>query len=84
MVRAKDDHAPRNFPATVLSVRTQQALLRTAVAVRLSGKDAVRTSKDPAGDGPFEYEPAGNGFVLRSQLQVRGKPVELKIAGPAN
>lgn len=80
MERAKDDHPPDNFPAALLSVRTQQALLRTAIAIRLDGKEAVSKSRDPGGEGPFEYEPMGDGFVLRSRLKLRGKPVECKVA----
>ena len=61
---------------------TRLAMLRAAIAVRLSGFDALSAEahRDPYGTGPFTYAKTERGFVLRSTLvDPRGKPVELTV-----
>jgi hypothetical protein len=64
------------------ALEAKRAMLGTAVNVRLNGAGAVRTSRDPFGDGPFTHEATEGGFVLGSKLVVRGQPVTLSTSGP--
>ena len=57
------------------------ALLRTATRVRLEGPAAAEKSRDPAASGPLEYQPAGEGFKLRSNLHVSAKRAALAVGG---
>lgn len=70
-----------NFRRYTDMVDVQLAMLRTAVGVRLRGPDAAKTSRDPAGGGPFEYRATPAGFELKSKMEFKGKPVTL-TAGP--
>jgi hypothetical protein len=53
------------------------AMLLAAIAVNESGPEALKTIKDPFGDGPFEYRAVEGGFELQSKLEFEGKPVTL-------
>jgi hypothetical protein len=55
------------------------ALFRTAVAVVQGGPDKVKESKDPSGDGPFEYKATDGGFELKSKLTIKDQPVTLVV-----
>jgi len=57
------------------------AVLKAAIAIVLDGPDRAKDFKDPFGDGPFEYVPVGNGFVLKSKLVVNDKPVAVTVPG---
>jgi hypothetical protein len=50
--------------------RTQakRALFQAALAVVQGGPEALKTIRDPFGDGPFEYRALKHGFELKSQL----------------
>jgi hypothetical protein len=61
------------------------AMLRAAVSLILDGPEAIKASKDPFGDGPFEYQALDGGFVLKSQLHKQAKerpPVILTVGAP--
>jgi len=64
--------------------RARLAMLQAAIAVLLDGRGALKTIKDPHGDGPFEYRNLGNGsFELKSKLVMGAKgPVTLTIGRP--
>jgi hypothetical protein len=55
------------------------AMLRTAIAVVEGGPDKVKESKDPFGDGPFEYQATDGGFELKSKFIVQDKPLTLRV-----
>jgi hypothetical protein len=57
----------------------RSAMLRAAIAMRLNGPDALKTIRDPFGDGPFDYKATPHGFELSSRLQKRGEHVKLTI-----
>ena len=74
------------FPAVVNVRRAQarievrRALLVTALAVQLDGRDALKNHPDPVVGGPFEYVPIAGGFELRSKLKRRdNKPCTLTV-----
>jgi hypothetical protein len=54
-------------------------LLVAGVQVLLKGEDALDVIKDPHSESSFAYTKTPNGFILRSQLKVRGKPVSLQF-----
>ena len=66
---------------TQARARARMAMLKAAIAVQLKGPDALKSIKDPYGDGPFRYRATKKGFELRSKLRVDGKPVTLTV-GP--
>jgi hypothetical protein len=79
------------FPAVVNVRRAQariearRALLMTALAVQLDGRDALKNHPDPIVGGPFECVPIPNGFELRSKFKARdNKPVTLTVGRPKN
>ena len=43
------------------------------------GPDKVKATKDPFGDGPFEYRKLDRGFELKSKLVNQDKPVTLTV-----
>ena len=55
------------------------AMFKAAVAVVRGGPDKVKETKDPFGDGPFDYRAAGDGFELKSKLTYKGQPVTLTV-----
>jgi hypothetical protein len=65
--------------SNVASERTYLEMFKTGIKVIQSGADAVKTSVDPAGSGPFEYSKTPNGFELRSKLVVAGEAVKLEF-----
>ena len=61
----------------------RMAMLKAAIAVVLNGPDRLKDSKDPFGDGPFEYSKVGEGFVLKSKLMPpQGNPSTLSVSAP--
>jgi hypothetical protein len=65
-----------------VALRAKQALLDTAIAVVNTGPDAVKQSKDPAGDGPFEYVANSIGFTLTSKATYNDdQAVTLRVGG---
>jgi hypothetical protein len=74
------------FPAVVNVRRAQariearRALLMTALAVQLDGRDALKDHPDPIVGGPFEYVLIPDGFELRSKFKARdNKPITLTV-----
>jgi hypothetical protein len=57
-------------------------LLRAAVAVTRDGESALAKHPDPFGSGPFQYTARKNGFELRSNLEIDGKPMTLTVGPP--
>ena len=62
----------------VLEVKT--LLFELGLKAQLQGPEIIDNSKDPFGNGPYEYSQlANNGFQLSSQLEYRGEKVTLKF-----
>lgn len=61
------------------AIEAKVAMLRTAIAISLSGPDAVNDSVDPFGGAPFIRHDTPGGYTLQSHLISRGKPVTLQI-----
>lgn len=59
--------------------QAQVALLRAALDVVKDGPDSLKQSKDPFGDGPFEYRAFDRGFELKSKLLYNGEPFALTV-----
>jgi hypothetical protein len=59
--------------------QARMAMLLAAIAVAQDGPDALKSIKDPFGDGPFEYRRLDTGFELTSKLLYEDKPVTLII-----
>jgi hypothetical protein len=57
----------------------QMELFKTAIAITEEGPDKVKVSKDPFGDGPFEYSKTDLGFELKSKLLVQDKLYSLTV-----
>jgi hypothetical protein len=68
---------PARMPQAILEAHT--AMLATAADIVTGGPQKLVDSKDPFGAGPFVYTEQPNGFVLKSKLVVRGKPVMLTV-----
>ena len=61
-------------------IEARRALLTTALAVQLDGRDALKNHPDPIIGGPFEYVPIPGGFELRSKFKARdNKPITLIV-----
>lgn len=58
---------------------TRRALLRTAIAVRLNGANAVNQYPDPYDGNPFSYSLIDGGFQLQSRLAEGCSPIVLSI-----
>ena len=67
-VRNKDNHQ-----------RARMEMLLAAIAIAHDGPDAAKKTKDPFGDGPFEYKAFDGGFELKSKLLFEDKPVTLTV-----
>ena len=52
---------------------------RAALAIVQGGPDKLKDSKDPFGDGPFQYRALDKGFELKSKLLVKGQPLTLTV-----
>jgi hypothetical protein len=63
--------------------KARLAMLLAALEVARGGPAALKSVKDPFGDGAFAYRSLERGFELQSQLIVEGQPVTLK-AGQAS
>lgn len=59
--------------------RVRMDMLLAATAVVHSGPEALESTKDLFGDGPYEYRKLESGFELSSRLTHEGKPVTLRI-----
>ena len=59
--------------------RARMEMLLAAITIAHDGPDAAKKTKDPFGDGPFDYKPLEGGFELKSQLLFDGKPVALTV-----
>jgi hypothetical protein len=59
--------------------QAQIALFKAALAVVQGGPGKLKDTKDPFGDGPFEYRALGKGFELKSNLCYEEKPVTLTV-----
>ncbi len=57
----------------------RRSLFKAAIAVVQNGPDALKTIKDPFGDGPFEYRALEKGFELKSKFIAHGQPVTLAV-----
>ena len=55
------------------------ALFRAAIVVARDGSKRVPELKDPFGEGPLGYKESPGGFRLWSQLEFRGKRIELAV-----
>lgn len=71
----------RMFRMQPAITEAKRAMLRTAIAIRRGDADAVEASKDPFGDGPFDYAATTGGFRLRSAVTRKpgGEPVTLLV-----
>lgn len=67
------------FAASQRRRTAQIALFKTATAVVEGGPDKIKATKDPFGDGPFEYRKLDHGFELQSKLFVQDKPLTLTL-----
>ena len=79
------------FPAVVNVRRAQarievrRALLITALAVQVDGRDALKNHPDPIIGGRFEYVPIPDGFELRSKFEGRdNKSIMLTVGRQKN
>jgi hypothetical protein len=84
--QAKDNPVFKLFFPAVSNVRRAEARLqarlalrKAALAILIDGPDAVKTQRDPFGDGPFDFEPFDGGFVLRSKFKAQDKQVSLTV-----
>lgn len=59
--------------------QARMAMLKAAAAVVRDGPDALKSVKDPFGDGPFAYRASGPGFELASKLLDHDRPVTLTV-----
>jgi RNA polymerase sigma factor (sigma-70 family) len=57
----------------------RRALLATALAVRLEGRDGMKRHSDPVVGGQFDYVAFEGGFELRSQWKRDDQPVTLTV-----
>jgi hypothetical protein len=56
------------------------AMLHAAIAIVLCGTGQLKNSKDPFGDGPFQYRSFKGGFELQSKLKHKdGPPITLTV-----
>lgn len=69
--------------ATEQRHQARVAMLLAGIAVAQEGPDAIKKTKDPFGDGPFQYQALDQGFELKSKLMHEGKPVTLTLGQPA-
>ncbi|MBL7039663.1 MAG: hypothetical protein ISR77_13590 [Pirellulaceae bacterium] len=56
-----------------------RALFKAAIVIARDGSKRVPGLRDPFGDGSFGYKETTGGFRLWSQLEFRGKRVELAV-----
>jgi hypothetical protein len=85
--KTKADHPLAGYflttPDTILAAQhrnqARMELLKAASAVVRGGPEALKSIKDPFGDGPFEYRPMDKGFELRSNLLFHDQPVTLTV-----
>ncbi len=68
--------------AVIDSAGARERMMRTALDVMQKGPAAASRSRDPWGDGAFEYRRTTNGFELVSHLVRDKKPVTLAVPHP--
>jgi hypothetical protein len=59
--------------------QTQLALFQAALSMVQGGPGKLSDTKDPYGEGPFEYRALDKGFELKSKLLVKGQPLTLTV-----
>jgi hypothetical protein len=59
--------------------RTNRALLRASIAIRLDGPQAVDQHPDPYDGKPFSYRSVEHGFRLESHLKQGQEPLSLSV-----
>ena len=59
--------------------QAQRALMRAAIMIVQGGAEKTKETRDPFGDGPFEYRAFDGGFELKSKFQFKEKPVTLIV-----
>jgi hypothetical protein len=59
--------------------QTQLALFQAALSIVQGGPNKLGDTKDPYGEGPFEYRALDKGFELKSKLLVKGQPLTLTV-----
>jgi len=84
-VRAENPYSSLVLPALerCCEVRDKNraiwSLFKAAIFVARDGNKRLQEFRDPFGDGPLKYEKTPGGFRLQSQLDYRGKQVELTV-----
>jgi RNA polymerase sigma factor (sigma-70 family) len=69
----------RNILRRQAQANVRRALLSTALAIQLNGRDVLKNHPDPVIGGPFDYVAFEGGFELRSKEKVDDKPVALTV-----
>jgi hypothetical protein len=69
----------RRARESVAVFEAKQAMFQTAIAIVLTGEEALKNSKDPFGDGAFGHHKRPGGFELISGLTNRGELVKLVV-----
>jgi hypothetical protein len=59
--------------------QAQRALMRAAISIVQGGPEKAKETRDPFGDGTFEYRPFEGGFELKSKFQFKDAPVTLLV-----
>jgi hypothetical protein len=54
-------------------------ILEAGAQVLVKGEEALDAIKDPFDESSFDYSKTPNGFILRSQFEIRGNPVSLQF-----
>jgi hypothetical protein len=70
---------PDGIIASIRRHETQLALFQAALTVVKGGPDQLKATRDPFGDGPFEFRTLDQGFELKSKLRFKGQPVMLTV-----
>ncbi len=53
--------------------------MRAAITIVQGGAEKAKETRDPFGDGPFEYRPFDGGFELRSKFRFKDVLVTLTV-----
>jgi hypothetical protein len=59
--------------------QVQLEMFKASLAIIEGGPGKIQETKDPFGDGPFEYRALPKGFELKSKLLFNGQPVTLTV-----
>ncbi len=71
------------FLAKERRLQARRAMLASAINVVQGGAEKIQQSRDPFGDGPFEYRATDKGFELESKLTFDNQPVKLIVGPPS-